>query len=97
MRIYNQERLHDSLGQMPRLTCLPTPSTAGLSPFDRVFPDSVRSDGHPPLRVTMAGMLIGLACFSLFNVTFRRPWRWPGLAVSALFIAIAVVRIAFGP
>ena len=58
-----------------------------------------RSDGtgNPALRVIMAGMMICLACFSLFNVAFRRPWRWPGVLFIASFVALLVVRIAFGP
>ena len=52
---------------------------------------------NPALRVSMAGMLIFLACFSLFNVAFRRLWRWPGLSFIGSFIAMFVVRIAYGP
>jgi len=33
LRIYNQERPHDSLGRVPPLTFLPRPSSAGQSPF----------------------------------------------------------------
>jgi len=34
LRIYNQERPHDSLGRVPPLTFLPRPTTAGLSPWE---------------------------------------------------------------
>jgi putative transposase len=34
LRIYNQERPHDSLGQVPPLTFLPRPTTAGQSPWE---------------------------------------------------------------
>lgn len=34
LRIYNQERPHDSLGRAPPLTFLPRPTTAGLSPWE---------------------------------------------------------------
>ncbi len=33
LRTYNYERPHDSLGQVPPLTFLPRPQTAGESPF----------------------------------------------------------------
>ena len=34
LRIYNQERPHDSLGRVPPLTFLPRPTTVGLSPLE---------------------------------------------------------------
>lgn len=34
LRIYNQERPHDSLGRVPPLTFLPRPTTAGQSPWE---------------------------------------------------------------
>ena len=34
LRIYNQERPHDSLGRVPPLTFLPRPSSAGQSPIE---------------------------------------------------------------
>ena len=34
LRVYNQERPHDSLGRIPPLTFLPTPTTAGQSPLE---------------------------------------------------------------
>jgi hypothetical protein len=52
---------------------------------------------NPALRAMMAGTFVFLACFSMFNVAFRRPWRWPGLLFIASFVAMFVVRIAFGP
>lgn len=33
LNIYNRERPHDSLGQVPPLTFLPRPSSGGQSPF----------------------------------------------------------------
>jgi len=56
-----------------------------------------RSDltARPAIPVTMTGVLIVLACFSLFNVAFRRPWRCPGLCFATV-IAMFVVGIASG-
>lgn len=34
LRIYNQERRHDSLGRVPPLTFLPRPTTAGQSAWE---------------------------------------------------------------
>jgi putative transposase len=34
LRIYNEERPHDSLGRVPPLTFLPRPTTPGQSPFE---------------------------------------------------------------
>jgi transposase InsO family protein len=34
LRVYNQERPHDSLGRVPPLTFLPRPTTAGQSPWE---------------------------------------------------------------
>lgn len=34
LRIYNEERPHDSLGRVPPLTCLPRPQPAVESPFE---------------------------------------------------------------
>ena len=34
LRVYNQERPHDSLGRVPPLTFLPRPTTAGQSPLE---------------------------------------------------------------
>jgi hypothetical protein len=47
--------------------------------------------------VPTAGVLIFLACFSLFNVAFRRALALAGLFFVWSFIAMFVVRIAFGP
>lgn len=52
---------------------------------------------NPALRASMAGMFLGLACFSLCNVGFRRPWRWPGALFIASFVAMFIVRLGFGP
>ena len=50
-----------------------------------------------PLRASMVALFIFMACFSLFNVTLARAWRWPGLCFLCCLGLMFVTRIAFGP
>ena len=49
------------------------------------------------LVVSMVAMFLALGCFFLFNVGMARPWKWPGLAFVASFVAMFFARIALGP
>jgi putative transposase len=49
LRVYNQERPHDSLGRVPPLTFLPRPTTAGQSPWElSARRGSLRADWRMP-------------------------------------------------
>lgn len=52
--------------------------------------------GNPAMWLSMLAMFVFLACFSLFNIGLARPWKWPGLAFAASFVAMFVTRILFG-
>jgi hypothetical protein len=49
------------------------------------------------MHSSMVAMFAFIALFSLFNVTFRRTWRWPGLGIVVSFVALFVSRILLGP
>lgn len=52
---------------------------------------------NAPMRWSMIGLFVFLACFSLFNVALARPWRWPGKLFLLSLAALFVTRFAFGP
>jgi hypothetical protein len=52
--------------------------------------------GNLPMVASMIAMFVSLGAFFLFNVAMARPWKWPGLAFVASFVAMFVARIALG-
>jgi len=46
------------------------------------------------MRVSMAGVFLGLAAFSICNVMFARAWKWPWLTALAGIGALFAVSIA---
>jgi len=50
--------------------------------------------GTPSMRVSMAGVFLGLAAFSICNVMFARAWKWPWLTALAVIVALFAVSIA---
>jgi hypothetical protein len=49
------------------------------------------------MHASMVALFVFLALFSLFNVAFKRPWRWPGLGIIVSFVALFVTRVVLGP
>ena len=50
-----------------------------------------------PLRINIIALFFFLGCFSLFNITLARKWRWPGIFFVLSFVSLFVTRILFGP
>jgi hypothetical protein len=46
--------------------------------------------------LSTVALFICLACFWLFNVGLRRPWKWPAVGFGLSFVLMFVSRIAFG-
>ena len=60
-----------------------------------VFKDNLTN--NTAMHASMIAVFFFLSCFSLFNVTLARPWRWPGKLFVLSFIALFVTRFLFGP
>lgn len=49
-----------------------------------------------PFLASTLGLYVFLGCFSLFNIAFALPWRWPGFLFVVCLVMMFVTRIAFG-
>jgi hypothetical protein len=49
------------------------------------------------MHSSMVAMFVFIALFFLINVTFRWPWRWPGLGIVVSFVALFASRVLLGP
>lgn len=49
------------------------------------------------MHASMVALFVFIALFSLFNVAFKRRWRWPGLGIVVSFVSLFATRVVFGP
>lgn len=48
-------------------------------------------------QISMVGLMLSLASFSLFNLGLAKPWRWPRRAFVANLVTLFLARILLGP